>query len=63
VGAYLYNQQGVVDQLHALKYHGGWQSFYLRVDDLPHLSAGVIRLTAIAKVKDKEARKTQEIVF
>jgi hypothetical protein len=63
VGAYLYNQQGVVDQLHALKYHGGWQSFYLRVDDLPHLSAGVVRVTAIAKVKNKEARKTQEIVF
>lgn len=63
VGVYLYSQQGIDNQLHAMKYHGGWESFWLRVDDLPHLSAGVVRVTAIAKTKKTEARRTQEIVF
>ena len=63
VAVYLYSQQGVDNQLRPLKYHGGWESFWLRVDDLPHLSAGVVRVTAIAKVKNKESRRTQEIVF
>jgi hypothetical protein len=46
-----------------MKYHQRWRAFWLGVDRLPHLSPGVVKMTAVARVQDSQARKTEVIQF
>jgi hypothetical protein len=63
VGLYMHSQGGIEGELRPMRYHGGWHTFWLRVNKLPHLRAGVVKVTAVARVRDREARKTEVIRF
>ncbi len=63
VGLYMHSQRGVEGELWPMRYHRGWRSFWRQVDHLPHLRAGVVKVTAVARVQDREARKTKTIRF
>jgi len=63
VGLYMHSQQGVEGELQSMRYHRGYRAFYLRVERHPHVSAGVVKVTAVARVGSQEARKTETIRF
>ena len=63
VGLYVHSQQGVEGELQAMRYHRGYRAFYLRVERLPHVNAGVVTVTAVARVGSQEARRTETIRF
>jgi hypothetical protein len=63
VGLYMHTPYGIEGELWPMEYHGGWRTFWLRVEELPHLRPGVVKVTAVARVKDREARKTETIYF
>ncbi len=63
VGLYMHSQGGIEGELRPMRYHSSWHTFWLRVNKLPHLRAGVVKVTAVARVRDREARKTEVIQF
>jgi len=63
VGLYMHTPYGIKGKLWPMDYHGGWRTFWLRVEELPHMKPGVVKVTAVARVKDREARRTETIHF
>ena len=63
VGLYMHTPHGIEGEPWPMRYHGGWRTFWLHVEKLPHMSPGVVKVTAVARVKDREARRTETIRF
>lgn len=63
VGLFIHTNRGIEGKLRPMRYHRGWRAFWLRVNLLPHLRVGVVKVTAVARAQDREARKTETIRF
>lgn len=63
VELFAYSQLGVEGEPLTMGYHRAWRAFWLGVDRLPHLSTGVVKVTAKATVRETESRKTKVVQF